>query len=49
MLIHRIKSAVLRAEGHKFETTNRASAERKLAELKKRDPLAKLLIIGGGR
>jgi hypothetical protein len=44
-VIHRIHSHVMRNEGHKFETLDRDSAERKLKEVLKRDPRAVILSI----
>lgn len=45
MTIYRIKSRVLRAEGHKVEGVDKAYVEQRLAEIRKRDPQAKLLKI----
>jgi hypothetical protein len=46
VITYKIKSRVLKDEGHKFETSDRASAVRKLRSLKKRDPQAKILEVG---
>lgn len=43
MTIFRLRSKVLRDAGHKFETTDEAAAKRKLIEVKRRDPNAKLI------
>lgn len=45
MTIFKIKSAVLREKGEKFETASRPSAERRLAEIRKVDPQARILTI----
>jgi hypothetical protein len=42
-IVHRIRSRVLAAEGHKFETTDYKSALSRLAEVQKRDPNARLV------
>jgi hypothetical protein len=47
MFIHRIDSKVLRDEGHKFESVDLDAAERKLAEVQKRDPRAVLVSTKG--
>jgi hypothetical protein len=44
-VIHRIHSQVLKDEGHRFETFDRDSAERRLKEVLKRDPRAVILSI----
>ena len=43
--IHRIRSEVLRAVNARYETVDRAAAERKLTELVKRDPKAKIITV----
>ena len=45
MTVFRIRSRVLRAEGHKIESVNRSYIDERLNEVKKRDPQAKVLRI----
>lgn len=45
MTVHRIRSKVLRAEGHKIEGAFRPYVEERLAEIKKRDPHAKIITV----
>lgn len=45
MTIFKIKAPALRAEGFRFETASRKSAEKKLAEVVKRDPAAKIIAL----
>lgn len=45
MIVFRIRSRVLRAEGHKVEGVNRTYIEQRLDEIKQRDPQAKVLRI----
>jgi hypothetical protein len=47
--VYRIKSDVLRERGHKFETVDYKSAQRRLKQIRKTDPNAKLLTLDGGR
>lgn len=49
MTIFKIKSAALREKGEKFETASRASAEKRLAEIRKSDPQARILTIPAER
>jgi hypothetical protein len=49
MTVHRIISPVLRAQGDRFESADRKAAERRLAEIKQRDPKARLVTITGPR
>jgi hypothetical protein len=46
--IYRIRSSVLRAEGQKVEGIDRRRIEKRLREVRKRDPQAKLLAIPAG-
>jgi hypothetical protein len=43
MTIYKIKSAVLHTEGHKVQSIDRAYVARRLAEIRERDPQAKML------
>lgn len=45
MTIYRIRSAVLRAAGHKIESEDKRYAEQRLAEIQQRDPQAKLITV----
>ena len=45
MLVFRIRSKVLRSEGHKVESVSRDYIAQRLAEVQQRDPQAKVLRI----
>lgn len=45
MIVYRIKSATLKTAGQRFESCDRKRAESRLAEVRKADPAAKLLIL----
>jgi hypothetical protein len=44
MTVFKIKTA-LRTEGFRFESVHKAAAERKLAEVRERDPQAKIVAV----
>lgn len=43
MTVYRIRSKVLRNEGHKVESWNAKYAQERLDEIKRRDPAAKII------
>lgn len=43
MTVHKIRSKVLRAEGHKVESVNERYVRDRLAEVIQRDPQAKII------
>lgn len=49
MRFYRIRSGYLRAKGHKYETTDRKAAERKLAEVRQHDSRARILTLDTSR
>lgn len=49
MVVYKIKSTVLRAEGQKVQSIERAYVSRRLAEIRLRDPQAKMLKIESER
>lgn len=49
MTVYKIRSKVLRREGHKIESVNERYVRERLAEVQQRDPQATMLVVPEGR